>query len=213
MFVVLFAPSHLRFVLILHFAVDLPLLEFTPESDPIESEITVEFEGDFFVETVNVFLDLDHSSRGHLHIRLTSPSGTTSVLSPGPRPENTVYEGMWKLITVKNWGEEPAGVWKISLEDERPGDVVECEDDEYTFEFVSEFGNETLFCEDFSDYCSGLNDDYFGDIDVTGPNDPYFTGLEGTSAGDACCDCGGGCKFSHAFSGHRGFFIDTHMCS
>ena len=38
------------------------------------------------VEHVYVYLDLDHSSRGDLHIELVSPAGTRSVLVPGPRP-------------------------------------------------------------------------------------------------------------------------------
>lgn len=191
LFVDSFSPNPI--VLLLHFAVNLPLPEYTPESDPVESEIMVEVEGGFFVETVNVFLQLEHSSRGHLRILLTSPSGTTSVLTPGSTPENTMETQRWKLVALKNWGESPVGAWKISLEDEREGDVSNCEDDEYTYELVDEvFGNVTLGCGDFADYCLGTDDGFFI---VTDPNDPFFTGLEGTTVGEACCACGGGCKF------------------
>jgi len=40
-------------------------------------------------EWVEMYINLDHSSRGHLQLLLTSPSGTQSVLIPGPRPETT----------------------------------------------------------------------------------------------------------------------------
>lgn len=40
-------------------------------------------------ETVYVYLDVDHSARGDLEIILISPSGTESLLIPGPRPETS----------------------------------------------------------------------------------------------------------------------------
>ena len=40
-------------------------------------------------EWVEVYLNLNHTSRGNLELLLTSPSGTQSVLVPGPRPENS----------------------------------------------------------------------------------------------------------------------------
>ena len=160
----------------------------------------VEVEGGFFVETVNVFLQLEHSSRGHLRILLTSPSGTTSVLTPGSIPENTMETQMWKLVALKNWGESPVGAWKISLEDEKEGDVSNCEDDEFTYELVDEeTGIATLGCGDFAKYCLGTDDGF-------DPNDPFFIGLEGTTVGEACCACGGGCKFSTCCFG------STHAC-
>ena len=39
------------------------------------------------VEWVEIYINLDHTSRGDLQLELTSPSGTHSVLIPGPRPE------------------------------------------------------------------------------------------------------------------------------
>ena len=41
------------------------------------------------IEWIEIFLNLDHSSRGDLQLELTSPSGTHSVLIPGPRPETS----------------------------------------------------------------------------------------------------------------------------
>jgi len=41
------------------------------------------------IEWIEIFVNLNHSSRGDLQLELTSPSGTHSVLTPGPRPETS----------------------------------------------------------------------------------------------------------------------------
>merc|ERR1712087_433649 len=42
-------------------------------------------------------------------------------MHPGKRPEDTeqlIFGGdMWKLMTVRNWGESPAGEWKLIIRD------------------------------------------------------------------------------------------------
>lgn len=162
--------------------------------DPIETELTVTAGVNFFVETVNVFVRLDHSTRGDLTIILTSPTGTVSLLHPAPRPENSDFD-LWKLVTVKHWGESPTGVWKLSIEDSRPGDLVECVDDEYIYEYSSEFFFGNLTCDDFVGYCSSADQTQFinGEV-VTGPSDSFFTSFQGTTPAQACCACGGGSK-------------------
>lgn len=45
--------------------------------------------GGFFTEWIEVYLYLDHTSRGDLQVELMSPSGTNSVLMPAPRPEDS----------------------------------------------------------------------------------------------------------------------------
>mmetsp|Transcript_11918 Transcript_11918/g.28633 ORF Transcript_11918/g.28633 Transcript_11918/m.28633 type:complete len:1167 (-) Transcript_11918:47-3547(-) len=70
----------------------------------------------FILESVSVFLELDHSSRGDLKVVLESPQGTQSLLHPGRRPESQVVQ-RWKLMTVRNWGESPVGDWKLSITD------------------------------------------------------------------------------------------------
>jgi len=74
---------------------------------------------DFIVESTVVLLDLAHYNRGDLEIQLVSPSGTKSVLHPGKRPESSQLKGdeRWKLMTVKNWGENPTGNWKLKVRD------------------------------------------------------------------------------------------------
>ena len=84
------------------------------------SELTVgsEYKG-FISESVVVLLDLQHYSRGDLKVTLISPKGTQSVLHAGKRPEATQTKGdqRWKLMTVRTWGEDPTGIWKLKLQD------------------------------------------------------------------------------------------------
>jgi subtilisin-like proprotein convertase family protein len=92
----------------------------------------------FTIESVYVYLKLEHSSRGHLKIKLTSPSGTESIISPGRRPENTQQSSSawWKLMTWKFWGETPDGEWTMSIVDLKRGDATfegTCADYEWIF--------------------------------------------------------------------------------
>ena len=48
-------------------------------SQPVSSSIAIQ-DSNLIVETVHVYLNLDHSSRGHLEILLTSPGGMVSEL-------------------------------------------------------------------------------------------------------------------------------------
>jgi subtilisin-like proprotein convertase family protein len=75
---------------------------------------------DFLTESTVMLLDLKHYNRGDLEIILTSPSGTESLLHAGlGLPEDTQLEESerWKLMTVRNIGESPIGVWSLSVRD------------------------------------------------------------------------------------------------
>ena len=74
---------------------------------------------DFISESTVVLLDLKHYNRGDLEIILTSPSGTESLLHTGNTPEDTQLEKSerWKLMSVRNTGESPIGVWSLSVRD------------------------------------------------------------------------------------------------
>lgn len=78
------------------------------------------------IESVYIHIKLEHSSRGHLKIKLTSPSGTESILTPGRRPENTqqAESVWWKLMSWKFWGEDPSGEWTMSVVDLKKGDAT-----------------------------------------------------------------------------------------
>ena len=77
------------------------------------------FSDSFAAEATVVLLDLAHYNRGDLEIELVSPSGTSSVLHPGKRPEDNQLTGgeRWKLMTVRNWGEDPTGNWQLKIRD------------------------------------------------------------------------------------------------
>ena len=84
------------------------------------SELTIgpEYKG-FKAESAVVLLNLQHYNRGDLQLTLVSPSGTESVLHAGKRPEDNQLTGdeRWKLMTVRNWGEDPTGKWKLKVQD------------------------------------------------------------------------------------------------
>jgi subtilisin-like proprotein convertase family protein len=108
------------------------------ETKTIEETLEVTSLNPFTIESVYLYLKLEHSSRGHLQIKLTSPSGTESILTPGSRPENTQQADSqwWKLLSWKFWGEIPDGEWKISIADLKEGDATfegSCADFEWSF--------------------------------------------------------------------------------
>lgn len=151
-------------------------------------------DSDFIAEGVDVYLDIDHSSRGHLEIVLTSPQGTQSVLHPGRRPETTqLAEGArWKLLTLRSWGESAIGEWTLSIADRVEGDVSECVNGPWSIELPS--GHE-IQCFDLGrlGLCSDGILDPSGELRDGGLYDAVFLAKDGTMlASDACCACGGG---------------------
>lgn len=85
-------------------------------------------ENDVFSESIVVYLDLIHPSRGDLDIALASPSGIVTLLVPGQHPENTNPVEGWKLMSLQNWGEPPIGDWTLSITDRQQGYFRECVD-------------------------------------------------------------------------------------
>lgn len=74
---------------------------------------------DFVAESTVVMLDLSHYNRGDLELELISPSGTSSILHPGKIPENSQLSGdeRWKLMSLRNWGENIDGNWVLKVRD------------------------------------------------------------------------------------------------
>ncbi|MCC5840510.1 MAG: S8 family serine peptidase [Opitutales bacterium] len=70
----------------------------------------------FDVEHVEIDFTSSHPNWGDLLIELISPAGTVSVLSEphlhAGRPSNT-----WTFMTVRNWGENSAGSWRLRVTD------------------------------------------------------------------------------------------------
>ena len=71
-----------------------------------------------FLEHVQVRVNLNYTRRGDLEMNLTSPWGTTSrLIQYRPKdnnPKNTSLSN-WTILTLHHWGENPSGVWKLTL--------------------------------------------------------------------------------------------------
>lgn len=75
------------------------------------------------IEHVELEVDLAHEARRYLHIELISPMKTKSILGK-QRPSDRSNKGIrnWTFMTVRNWGENPAGRWILKIQDNRrPG--------------------------------------------------------------------------------------------
>lgn len=75
-----------------------------------------------FLEHVQVKLNVNYTIRGDLEINLTSPQGTTSRLTqrrPRDNSPRATYFTNWKILTLHHWGENPSGIWVLSLKNSR----------------------------------------------------------------------------------------------
>ena len=137
---------------------------------------------DFIAENVVVHLRLHVFSRGDLDVRLTSPHGTESLLSPGGRPEDSQDTQPWELLTVRAWGESAVGNWTLNLTDiyQEEVDPLACVD--YSWQYKG------TTCQFLSDqyYCSG------GKIIANLSTDELQSQVNGRTLAQACCACGGG---------------------
>uniref|UniRef100_A0AAY4AF72 Neuroendocrine convertase 1 n=1 Tax=Denticeps clupeoides TaxID=299321 RepID=A0AAY4AF72_9TELE len=83
-----------------------------------------------FLEHVQVEASIEYTRRGDLHITLTSPSGTSTVLL-AERERDTSANGFrnWDFMSVHTWGEDPSGTWTLKITDtsghmENEGQIV-----------------------------------------------------------------------------------------
>jgi hypothetical protein len=134
-----------------------------------------------------------------------SPSGTTSLLSPGGRHEYGQLEcgEWWEFLTLRTWGENPNGVWKLSITDTKRGDGdVQCVDLP-GFLVPSDVIKQMDIprtCKEFESkgFCSDgkINEDnaYLKNeaLKVVLFEESY--GTCDMTAVDACCACGGGIR-------------------
>ena len=72
------------------------------------------------LEHVQVEISLNFTLRGDLEVNLTSPLGTTSRLIQYRPRDNFNTLKNWKILTLHHWGENPTGVWKLTLKNSRP---------------------------------------------------------------------------------------------
>lgn len=83
----------------------------------ITREFVVPAQDNLRVEHVTVTVNINHTPRGNLRISLTSPSGTVSRLAEVRSDANDNYAN-WTFMTVRNWGENAAGTWRLKISDE-----------------------------------------------------------------------------------------------
>jgi subtilisin-like proprotein convertase family protein len=57
-----------------------------------------------------------------IRVVLVSPTGTKSVLAVQHGDRHAHYTG-WTFTSVRHWGENPKGSWKLILSDEAAGNV------------------------------------------------------------------------------------------
>lgn len=162
-----------------------------PDDESKQGTSTISInETDFSMESVVVYLQLDHESRGDLEVVLTSPSGTQSVLHPPLRPENRHLEGeeRWKLMTVRHWGEKPLGSWTLTLVDHNEGNLGDCVNLDYLLILELDDGKTGLADCDSLAAARICEDGTVYDTEVDNAIDEN----NGLSGREACCACGGG---------------------
>jgi subtilisin-like proprotein convertase family protein len=74
----------------------------------------------FRVETIALTVTLPHNRYGDLAITLTSPAGTVSRLAEPHTSYGTGYGG-WTFTSVRHWGEQAQGQWKVNIADRTAG--------------------------------------------------------------------------------------------
>uniref|UniRef100_A0A8C8K703 Neuroendocrine convertase 1 n=1 Tax=Oncorhynchus tshawytscha TaxID=74940 RepID=A0A8C8K703_ONCTS len=100
---------------------------FQPRALKAAGEITIEIPTKACAGQNNAVLSLEHvqveasieyTRRGDLHIKLTSPSGTSTVLL-AERERDTSSNGFrnWDFMSVHTWGEDPTGTWTLKITD------------------------------------------------------------------------------------------------
>ncbi|CAJ1962979.1 unnamed protein product [Cylindrotheca closterium] len=164
---------------------------------PLVAELSIEsMEPLIQVENVEVNLYIQHLSRGHLKVTLTSPDGTVSELTPGAVPENGQESGPWTLRTIRSWGEIASGTWTLTISDVTQGDVSKCADLMDWQVDVKDVG--PIDC-GMLEYFEGMHDESY----VSAMSHI----LDRITAG--CCSCGGG---SLAGSICSDFYSASSLC-
>lgn len=125
-------------------------------------------------------------------------------MSPGGRNEYGQLEcnEWWEFLTLRSWGENPYGPWKLSITDTKPGhgDVVCMDRQPFSVPRAASNLNYTMTCKDYESqgFCVDgsinkkdirLEDKVF--------NKTLFDEKHGTchlTALSACCVCGGGMR-------------------
>lgn len=77
---------------------------------------------DLRTEHVELTVDIDHSYRGDLVVKLTSPDGTVSQFTEEHNDSGTNIAN-YTFMSVRHWGEMSNGTWTVNVADTAPGDT------------------------------------------------------------------------------------------
>ncbi|KAI3379465.1 hypothetical protein SNEBB_001315 [Seison nebaliae] len=71
-----------------------------------------------FLEHVQLSITLDYTRRGDLHVNLTSPSNTETMMLSERQSDGSSsgFKG-WSFMSVHTWGENPRGKWRLEIMD------------------------------------------------------------------------------------------------
>ena len=106
---------------------ELTIEQSVPDNSSTGIELTQTVDSNIRVEHVSLTLDLDAAEAdtmdwGNLHITLTSPSGTESILAT-PHTDARKSYSEWTYWTVRCLDESSAGEWTLNLSDRRSGNL------------------------------------------------------------------------------------------
>ena len=76
---------------------------------------------DITIESIEIPIESDHTYAGDLTIMLTSPQGTTAILSEGDRRDTSTLNFTFSAKSF--WGESSQGVWTLTVEDKVGADT------------------------------------------------------------------------------------------
>eukprot|EP00934_Nitzschia_sp_Nitz4_P003033 Nitzschia sp. Nitz4//scaffold148_size54725//22811//25138//NITZ4_006656-RA/size54725-processed-gene-0.13-mRNA-1//1//CDS//3329536742//3023//frame0 len=171
------------------------LVNLTISDDPTETlSSVIKVADEMIAESIIVYLNIHHLSRGDLNITLQSPSGTQSVLHSGKLPESTVYRDseklQWKLQTVRHYGENIQGTWTLRVSDVKEGDVNECVDAPFDIDYLGV----SVTCSYLEKYSICSDQGISPSFGEKGNWSDLFSSQDasGLTMTEACCSCGGG---------------------
>lgn len=93
------------------------------EYNELPSSFTIDMDDvppGFYLEHVELYVDITHASRGQMSYVLESPSGTVHTIED--RAETDFNDDIdWTFLLNGFWGEEPEGGWKLTIVDPYQG--------------------------------------------------------------------------------------------
>jgi subtilisin-like proprotein convertase family protein len=78
---------------------------------------------DLKIENLEVVVNITHTYRGDLRVRLSSPSGTTSILALRRGQDGFQDYSNWQFRSTLHWGESSSGNWTLTVDDGASVDV------------------------------------------------------------------------------------------